>query len=122
MWQELINIINNDPTISGIIANFIGGSLSMTVSSRLKQLFKKKHDSKEKNLTIEDCKDLKISEKELKALLEEVKQLKNNKVVIRQDNEEGNNVNEVCGLSKANKDVDISQTNKKTDNNLKIAF
>ena len=79
MWQEIINFINNDSIVSGIIAKVL-------------------------------------------AILEEIKRLKNNKVVISQDNEEGKNTNEISGLSNAKGNVEISQNNKKGDNSLNISF
>lgn len=119
MWQEFIKLIN-DPMVSGIIANFLGNTLSTPISEGLKKLFQKKHE--EKVLTIEQCKQMGIKEEDLKALLEEIMRLTNNKIVIGQVNEEGKNVNEVSGLSQADQDVTVMQTNKTGDNNLKISF
>jgi hypothetical protein len=72
MWQELLNYLNGDNTLSGIIANFLGNTLSTTVSDGLKRLFKKKQEKKD--LDIDDCKQL-IKEEDLAAILEEIRQL-----------------------------------------------
>lgn len=119
MWQELINLINNDPTISGIIASFIGNTLYEPISDGVKKLFKKKHENK--TLTEEDCQQMGIKEEDLEAILKEIKQLKSS-VVINQENEEGKNDHEIHGLSNAKGNVQISQKNKTGDNNLKISF
>ena len=119
MWQELINLINNDPAVAGIITSFLGNTLYEPISEGLKKLFKKKHDEKE--LTEEGCKQLGIKEEDLVAILEELKQLKNKRVVISQENEEGKNVNDI-NVSSARENVLITQTNKKGDNNLKISL
>ena len=52
--------------------------------------------------------------------MDELKQLRNNKIVIRQENEEGDNDSEINGSSIASMGAEISQTNKKGDNSLKI--
>ena len=119
MWQELINLIN-DSTISGIIASFFGNTLSAPVSDGLRKLFKKKQ--KEEELTIESCKQTGIKEEDLKAIIEEIKRLKNDTIDISQMNEEGKNNHSISGLSNANVGIKISQINKKGDNNLNISF
>lgn len=118
-WQELLNFINGNSTLSGIIASFMGNTLSTTVTDGLKRLFKKKQEKKE--LNIDDCKQL-IKEENLAAILEEIKQLIKSGIVIKQGNEEGDNDQEISGLSKVKKNVDISQNNKKGNNNLTISF
>lgn len=120
MWQELINLINTDPTVSGIIASFIGNTLYEPISDGLKKLLKKKHE--DKVLTIEGCKQIGIEEEDLRAILEEIKRLKNNKVIISQDNEEGENASGISDLSNAKVNVEIRQKNKTGDNNLNISF
>ena len=118
MWQELINFINEYSIIPGAISSFLGNTLSTPISEGLRKLFQKKQD--EKVLTKEGCQQIGIKEEDLKAILDELKQLRNNKIVIRQENEEGDNDSEINGASIANKGAEISQTNKKGDNSLKI--
>ena len=120
MWQEILDYINNDSIVGGIIAKVISNTLSEPISDGLKKLFKKKHEEKE--LTVEGCKQTGIKEEDVVPILEEIKRLKNNKVIISQDNEEGKNTNEISGLSNAKGNVEISQNNKKGDNNLNISF
>ncbi len=120
MWQELINFINNDPAVGGIITSFLGNTLYEPISEGLKKLFKKKHDEKE--LTVDGCKQLGIKEEDLVAILNELNQLKNKRVVISQENEEGKNDSDISGIPSERENVLISQTNKKGDNNLKISF
>ena len=120
MWQEILNYINNDPIVSGIIAKVISNTLSEPISDGLKKLFKKKH--KEKELTVEDCKQMGIKEEDLVTILDEIKRLKNNKVIISQINDEGKNVNDISNLSNSKANVEISQQNKIGDNNLNISF
>ena len=119
MWQEIINFINNDPTVSGIIASFFGNTMSTTISGGLKKLFNKKREKD--TLSLEDCKRL-IKEEDLAAVLEEIKHLKSNKIVISQKNEEGNNDNNVSGLAKADKNVEMDQTNIKGENIITLTF
>ena len=120
MWQDIIYYINQDPLIQGAIASFLGNTLSTPISEGLKKLFQKKQE--DKVLTMEGCQQTGISEEELGKILEELKLLRHNEIVIRQNNEEGKNYNEIHDLSNANMGTEISQTNKKGDNILKISF
>ena len=119
MWQDIIYFINHDPIIGGAISSFLGNTLSTPISEGLKKLFQKKQE--EKVLTIKGCQQIGIKEEDLKAILDELKQLRNNKIVIRQENEEGDNDSEINGSSIASMGAEISQTNKKGDNSLKIS-
>ena len=118
MWQELINFINNDPTVSGIIASILGNTLSVPISDGLRKLFSKKVEVQ--TLTVESCKQIGIKDEDLEKLLKEIEQLKDNMIHIDQENEEGLNDNELEGLSGVKGNVWISQKNKKGDNKLKI--
>ena len=120
MWQDIIYFINHDPIIGGAISSFLGNTLSTPISEGLRKLFQKKQE--EKVLTMEGCQQIGIKEEDLKAILDELKQLRNNKIVIRQENEEGDNDNEINGFSNVSMGVEISQTNKKGDNSLKISL
>ena len=119
MWQDIIYFINHDPIISGAISSFLGNTLSTPVSEGLKKLFQKKQE--EKVLTMEGCKQIGIKEEDLEAILEELKRLRNNKIVIIQENVEGDNDSEINGSSIASIGAEISQTNKKGDNSLNIS-
>ena len=120
MWQDIIYFINHDPIIGGAISSFLGNTLSTPISEGLKKLFQKKQE--EKVLTMEGCQQIGIKEEDLRAILDELKQLRNNKIVIRQENVEGDNDNEINGFSDVSMGVEISQTNKKGDNRLKISL
>ncbi len=114
MWEVLLNLINNDTTISGIIASFLGNTLSTPVSEGLKKLFKKKQENK--TLTKEDCEMVGIKEKDLKAILDEIKLLKFRRSSFVQHNEEGSNRFERRSLNGDN--MDVLQVNKKGDNSI----
>jgi len=120
MWQDIIYFINHDPIIRGAISSFLGNTLSTPISEGLRKLFQKKQE--EKVLTIEDCQQIGIKEEDLRAILEELMRLKqNSKIVIRQENVEGDNDSEIKGSAIASMGAEISQTNKKGDNSLKIS-
>ena len=120
MWQELINFINEYSIIPGAISSFLGNTLSTPISEGLRKLFQKKQE--EKVLTMEGCQQIGIKEEDLRAILEELMRLKqNSKIVIRQENVEGDNDSEINGSSIASMGAEISQTNKKGDNSLKIS-
>ena len=115
-----------------IIWKFLNSSLGTTIikegtGTLLKGLIDRWKEKKSKNpsLTENDLrKDLEehYDEEQLKMLANEIKKMKSNKVVIDQDNVEGNNSNEISNLSNSHKDVDIKQSNNKGDNSLKISF
>ena len=114
------------------IWGFLNSALGTTIikegtSTLLKGLIDrwKEKKSKSPSLTKDDLKkDLEehYDEEQLKKLVNEIKKMKSDKVVIDQDNVEGNNSNEISNLSSSQKDVDIKQTNNKGDNSLKICF
>lgn len=119
-------------TYLSTIWGFLNSALGTTIikegtSTLLKGLIDrwKEKKSKSPSLTKDDLKkDLEkhYDEEQLKKLVNEIKKMKSDKVVIDQDNVEGNNSNEISNLSSSQKDVDIKQTNNKGDNSLKICF
>ena len=119
-------------TYLSTIWSFLNSSVGTTIikegtSNLFKGLIDRWKEKKSKNpsLTEDDLKkDLEehYNEEQLKMLANEIKKMKSDKVVIEQDNVEGDNSNEISNLSYSQKDVDIKQSNNKGDNSLKISF